>query len=276
MSKPKGKPLDKEAIHETDLQKFLDSKADFAFEMRVLRRFEELGNTCEHGGTYTDPVTNKIRQFDIRARCIRGTTHLLIAAECKNVGTDSPVLVHSVPRKYGEAFHSLVIHKTSGVPEVVRVEAQSMYQPDGLVGKRIDQVRIQSGGLVGGDQDIFDRMSQSVNSAFELVSEAAKSPKYPEADAIVPILVLPDGCLWQVDYSKSGQQNGPPHQVPTCEYFLAHEWETRTRHLTPLTYRLSHIQIVTFGALKDALNLFANGTDTGRGLFHSIGGYFTS
>ncbi len=274
VTKPKGRPRDKSPIGETDLQEFLDSKADFAFEMRVLGRFEALSSTCEHGGTYTDPITSKIRQFDIRARYTRGPARLWIAAECKNVGADSPVLVHSVPRKLGEAFHSLIVHRTSHAPDAVTVGAlESMYRPEELVGKRIDQVRKQAGRLIGGDQDIFERITQSVNSAFELVREAARSPGFPEVYAVVPVLVLPDGCLWQVDYSNSGEQSGPPHPVNTCPYFLAHEWQVATRVNTPLTYRLSHIEIITFGALKATISQFGDGTDTGPGLFHTIPNY---
>src|SRR5581483_4352389 len=93
-----------------DLQAFIDSKADFAFEMRVLRRFEQLGYACEHGGTYRDPVTDKTRQFDIRAkRSDAQAARLAVSAECKNIGANFPLLVHAVPRRRNEAFHDLIL-----------------------------------------------------------------------------------------------------------------------------------------------------------------------
>src|SRR5947207_747437 len=102
--------LSNKVVTADDLQTFIDSKADFAFEMRVLRRFEQLGYSCAHGGTYRDPITKKTRQFDIRAwRADAEAARLGIAAECKNIGANFPLLVHAVPRKPGEAFHELIV-----------------------------------------------------------------------------------------------------------------------------------------------------------------------
>jgi hypothetical protein len=60
-----GKP--KTPITQSDLQEFVENDSDFAFEMRVLVQLRALGFQCEHSGTYKDPITDKIRQFDIHA-----------------------------------------------------------------------------------------------------------------------------------------------------------------------------------------------------------------
>lgn len=62
MTKWKDDPITAE-----DMADFVGSDSDFAFEMQVLAKLTSLGFTCSHSGTYRDPVTKKIRQFDIRA-----------------------------------------------------------------------------------------------------------------------------------------------------------------------------------------------------------------
>ena len=55
-------------IDDTDLAEYLATQSGFAFELQCLQRLHTLGYQCQHGGSYSDPVTRKIRQFDIRAR----------------------------------------------------------------------------------------------------------------------------------------------------------------------------------------------------------------
>jgi hypothetical protein len=54
-------------ITEKDLDEYLNSESDFAFEMSVLSLLRQMHFTCSHSGTYEDPVTGKIRQYDLRA-----------------------------------------------------------------------------------------------------------------------------------------------------------------------------------------------------------------
>jgi hypothetical protein len=51
----------------TDLEEYLVEYSDFSFEMSVLQALEQAHFSCDHSGSYTDPVSGKIRQFDIRA-----------------------------------------------------------------------------------------------------------------------------------------------------------------------------------------------------------------
>jgi len=257
----------------SDLQEFIDSKADFAFEMRVLKRFEELGYTCEHGGTYRDPITDKIRQFDIRAHQKARGAHLAVAAECKNIGDNFPLLVHAVPRKSTEAFHTLIVLDPKAlkgpVPVAKTVRAPSRYKPDGPVGKRMDQVgRTPGGDLVGGDQDVFEKVSQSVNSTFDRIQAAAGSGTSPMLHAVVPLLVVPDGRLWQVDYSPSGEQQGSPHVVEASTMFLDQAWQCEIMLGEVITFRLSHYELTTLGALQRTLTRLWQPTEDSPGLFH--------
>ena len=55
------------SITAKDLEEFTANNSDFDFEMKVLALLQNAGLQCRHAGTYRDPVTDKIRQFDMRA-----------------------------------------------------------------------------------------------------------------------------------------------------------------------------------------------------------------
>ena len=63
------------SISGKDIADFVANDSDFAFEMKVLGILRQHGLECLHSGTYQDPVSDKIRQFDIRARGQRGRVH---------------------------------------------------------------------------------------------------------------------------------------------------------------------------------------------------------
>src|SRR5712664_3970948 len=104
MAKPKNPP-----INADDLADFVTTNSDFGFEMQVLSRLRAEGFACSHAGTYRDPVTDKIRQFDIRASMDCGDSTLALAVECKNLRPSNPLLLSSVPRTSAEAFHDLLV-----------------------------------------------------------------------------------------------------------------------------------------------------------------------
>lgn len=59
--------LKNKEISESDVLEYVEEQSDFAFELRVHRQLLACGFECEHGGTYEDPITSKIRQFDQQA-----------------------------------------------------------------------------------------------------------------------------------------------------------------------------------------------------------------
>ena len=100
--------LKNDPITAKDLADFVSGSSDFGFEMAVLARLVEEGFSCSHSGTYRDPVTGKIRQFDIRAFIDRGDSTLALAVECKNLRPNNPLLLSAVPRTSAEAFHDIL------------------------------------------------------------------------------------------------------------------------------------------------------------------------
>jgi hypothetical protein len=121
------------------------------------------------------PITKRIRQFDIRAIRRQTNCGLTLAVECKNIRRSFPLLVTAVPRRKVESFHQMiVIHPQRGnATEIRRIDIPSCYESRQMVGKVVTQVGITKiNELTGDDSDTFERISQAINSAEELVVEA--------------------------------------------------------------------------------------------------------
>lgn len=243
-------------ISATDMKAFIATEADFAFEMRVLHEMERLDYQCEHAGTFRDPVTDKIRQFDIRARSIRSPKNLWLSIECKNLRSESPLLVHAVPRPEPGSFHQVIgrwAPQRGATPKIITVERlESAYRPGEPVGKKTDQVTRKQRGFVHSDSAVFDKVSQSINSARDLVAETGTLVVTGDTLlAVVPILVVPDGRLWQVDYARDGAIATPPRLVSAASLYLNHRWLITNYNLQ---YTLSHLEIVQLSGLEPLLD----------------------
>jgi len=267
--------LKNEAIGSSDLIEFLDASSDFAFELACVKRISELGYRCQHGGSYTDPVTKKPRQFDIRAQRDdrRRLLRVRCAIECKNLTQAFPLLVSCVPRPMEESFHELVFaFDSSNAPqrsfpdipalrrtcEVIRIDSGlSDYMPRGFVGKSLAQVgRCTDGTLTCNDAEVFEKWSQALSSASDLANEAASDGEDEKSvfiSLVLPILVVPNGLLWEVDFGERGERCGDPFRVDRCSFFVGREYEAGDRMRgTRLT--ISHLEFVTLAGLDALMN----------------------
>ncbi len=100
--------LSDDPITESDLEEYLNGYSDFSFEIQVLNKFAELDFTCEHGGVYDDPITEKSREFDIRAHYTKGRMRLCLSVECKNLRNNFPLILHSLERKRSESYNEVI------------------------------------------------------------------------------------------------------------------------------------------------------------------------
>ena len=241
-------------IDEKHMKAFVSNEADFAFEMRTLHALRGLGFECDHAATYQDPITEKIRQYDIRARKAVSPYHLWLSVECKNIGPESPLLVHAVPRTDAEAFHQLIRRpddsKGLNFPATISVKGfESAYPPQAEVGKQTDQVTVRTDGTFAhSDSSVFEKISQSVNSARDLVREAMRDSKGSALVAVVPVLVLPENQLWQATYKPDGAIDHNPTRVTRTTLYLNHPWTIVS--FLAFTYRLSHLEITTSTGLR--------------------------
>jgi hypothetical protein len=247
--------LKDDPITAKDLEEFVGSNSDFTFEMQVLAQLRAVGFKCAHSGTYRDPVTDRIRQFDIRAIKDEGNCTVALALECKNLRPNNPLLLSAVPRTPPESFHDLLVWDPNLVfmnPSVRSLAGnESAYKPGEMVGKRTDQVgRDTSGALLSSDEATFEKLNQAVNSCQDLVRKYALKRSPPLVRAIVPVLVVPPGFLWQVDYSADRSLVTKPRPVRRAGLFLNHAWSVDVGVASvKISYRLSHIDLVTVDAL---------------------------
>ena len=236
-----------------DIKEYLEGVSDFAFEMEVLSELERLGFTCEHGGACTDPITGKARQFDIRARKSQGRASLVLCAECKNIRDFYPLVVHRVPRRPEEAFHTVIQYEPlprSPLPYStdIRVLTQpnTLYPQGEPVGKRIDQVgRTPAGDISASDRDVFEKVAQAIASACD-VSRSLVRERTRADYVVLPVAVIPDGRLWVADYEPGGKRIGDPRQEPGAQLFVGQSWSVEPVYGE---FKLSHLEIVTFSHL---------------------------
>lgn len=263
--------LKEEPIQEKDLLEFLGSSSDFSFELSVLKMLRENELECKHGGLYEDPVTGKSREFDIRAVKTLDRYKVRLAIECKNIRENFPVLVSCIPRHSTESYHQVALvsePKSEGIfsvpltqsrANVVKITGQrSIYKPDVFIGKSVVQVgRSRKGAITANDGELFDKWSQALSSAQDLVERM-----YWDGDAdkdsfflstMIPVLVIPSGKLWTVNYDADGNRVSDPSQASRCSCFVDKHYEIGPQ-LTGASFWISHIEIMTY----DGLNAFVD------------------
>lgn len=267
-------------ISATDIEEYLEKESDFAFELRVLDKLTKLGYSCQHSGLYEDPVTNKAREFDIRAIKSMNNRRIYLSVECKNARENYPFVAHCTPRKEHESFHDVLIcprprrsrdpyagilskPNSSFIYRVTQQsENKSIYVQGDYVAKSVGQVgKTQSGEISASDDSVYDKVSQSLHSAHDLIEGAHfLKPKEEDLSAfILPILVIPDGSLWQVNYDANGVRQTPPALSDHISYFVGKSWrvgyisEDHPRLSDFVWYKLSHLEITTFSFLEQVL-----------------------
>lgn len=245
-------------IVQADIEEYLKDYSDFSFEIQVLKKLTDLGLPCTHNGIYTDPVTGKSREFDIRALRKYGIVRISMSIECKNIRNNFPLVLHCIRRRESkshiELIHTFKAGKTS-VPqssENIRLP-YTLYPKDQYVAKSVDQVgrREHDKGIIATDGGVFDKINQANNSAKDLIEEAyyLEESKKDYYTFICPVLVIPDLALWQVKYSDDGSYDGLPEQVDHISYYIDKEW-TVGNEPESLTYTMSHLEIVTVSWLR--------------------------
>jgi hypothetical protein len=123
-----------------------------------------------------------------------------------------------------------------------------------MVAKKTDQVqRKKDGDLDGNDAATFEKIHQALNSCEGLVRQLVTRSDAPEIRMILPVLVVPARTLWQVDFMNDGQLKTLPRLIESSTLFLNHGWTVeREPTIGPITYQVSHIELVSEAALPHA------------------------
>lgn len=256
-------------ISSTDLSRYLSTQDDFALELAVFNDARRLGYRALHGGTYQDPITGKVRQFDVRASISSERFHLEIAIECKSLRESFPLLVSHTPRTRAEAYHEIVLsskpvdndvlmayHVNRPPAHIARpVGADSIYPEDEPVGKATVQVAVdEKGEFRSSDSETHDKWSQAVSSCNDAIKGAASRYRREKQDAaatvILPVLVVSDNTLWAADYSSDGALNGDPVARSRTTLYLGRQCASLER----FSYTISHLHLCTKSAVKELLH----------------------
>ena len=206
-----------------DVKSFLEQSSDFGFEVATLKVLRDLNFRTLHSGTYTDQVSGKIRQFDIRAEAlVNEGLHAHLAVECKNLREASPLVISRIPRKAEESFDNLIYIPSSQKALtqhfpghgfhtdrfVLRRESgEGIYTRYDYVGKNAAQIFKNGKNEVSGkDSEVFEKYTQSLASAHAMLVELESRARMPsdQLHAILPLVVVPDKTLWVADYDSSG------------------------------------------------------------------------
>lgn len=257
-------------INAADLREYLDTQDDFALELHAYRMARTHGFSVSHGGTYEDPVTKKIRQYDVRASFARPAKHIDLTIECKSLKRSYPLLVSRIGRSGAESFHEFIYSfepranmrygYIAAPAKAVRVDGPaSLYPPGAFVGKSLSQVgrTSEKGDLTSGDAEVYDKWYQALASAHNVVQEAvhAKSsnPAGCQATVVLPVLVVSDETLWVADHEDDGTPLGDPRQADDALLYVGREyWRPMS-----VEFVASHLHICTKTGLNELLSLIA-------------------
>ena len=189
-----------------------------------------------HGGTYTDPVTNKPRQYDFRAAYEEENRRTILAIECKNLGNESPIVICGVDRQLSEAYHDFIDSRMGRFVErgktsvgasstTYRASGDLSFYPAGkFVGKSLLRMKKDKRLTCVPDSDVYDRWSQALASSYELTDLSCtaghKLGKQHFYSVILPVVVVPDGTLWQAAYDDQGNLSFDPCQKDGVEFYV--------------------------------------------------------
>jgi hypothetical protein len=179
--------------------------------------------------------------------CRTGLFHLFAAIECRNLRENFPLLVSCVPRIDDEAWHQITENKQSGWTMLHEIKGDnSRYRSRMPVGKSTAKVGLtMSGDLSANDMEIYEKWGQSLASLHDLVSGIDSLPAGSISIAL-PILVVPDGRLWQVRYNQDGSRASEPEKVDECPIYAG---GSTIPYSSGRSFLVSHVEVMTFSGL---------------------------
>lgn len=273
--------LNIDPITKNDISEYLEKYSDFYFEIKVLEKLTSLGFSCEHAGTYEDPITKKTREFDIRARkrLINESDfkfNISLSVECKNLKDNFPLVVHCMPREESECYLDLIwsskptSYTSPYLEYAMRVplnNTDSPYAKLDPVGKSSDQVgrAAHNSNLISNGGDVFDKISQAINASYDLIREAHYSAKekIDVVTLIIPVLVTPNDRLWTVWYKLNGGIEREPTLEGNIQYYIDKSWLTeQSSNEYQQRYYLSHLEIVQIDSIHEMIEKYAKTPST--------------
>jgi hypothetical protein len=151
--------------------------------------------------------------------------------------------------------------------------ADSLYPAGEFVGKSCDQVGRSANGneIISGDSGIYNKWSQALSSAHDLISLMFSDGKHigrQAASLVFPLVVVPNNQLWCVKYDVNGNRISDPESVNRCSFFVNRKYCYQLS-FGKQKFVVSHLEFVTSDGLielanylcsKDAEKLFSKKT----------------
>ena len=103
-------------------------------------------------------------------------------------------------------------------------------------------------------RDFYDKWNQAVHNGRDICIDLINNSNYRPRRIVIPILVVPNGHLWQARYDANGAVVGAVHEVDRMEMLLNCEWKFRPPEVgREYIYFASHLEIVTPRGLRGRL-----------------------
>jgi hypothetical protein len=261
----------------------------FGFEMKILRDLRRLNaRRLRHGETYVDYRTGVERHFDFQCEIRTSVRRLFLAIECKNLFENSPAVVCGQKRIKTEAIHDVIFSGQGilqgkqrqvfdgAVSEVLRKTSSEFYPCGEFVGKsvfrptppdvkdakpqQIEEVRKKTNmgftAKSASGEKGYDQWNQAVGSAASMALNLFDNPKRENVaglyTVVLPIVAVPDGTLWEIEFDEEGENATPARQVDHTTLFRDHRVPRKQQYGTP-HYRevtLSHVHFFTAAGLR--------------------------
>ncbi|MDJ1160425.1 hypothetical protein QHI69_00710 [Burkholderia gladioli pv. gladioli] len=246
-------------IEANDISEYLNTRDDFALELRSLQKAHDAGFSASHGGSYDDPVTGKSRQYDLRASLAKSNDSIGLAIECKSLQKNFPLVISRIPRTRNESFLERLDGRPNYLPEALhlhRVRETSLYPVGEGVGKstvQIGKLHAQGSGWSANDAETYDKWNQAIASAYDMSRLIAKQLSGQVntyfKNAIIPVLVVSNETLWVVDYDATGGVSVGPQRVHETQLYVG-----RRNKLNGRDFAISHLHICTEEGLIQLLS----------------------
>ena len=120
------------------------------------------------------------------------------------------------------------------------------------VGKSSNQIGKKNDKLFANDKEVYDKWAQAISSAHVLVDDSVYERErlgFSDSFSVIfPVLIVPDDCLWCVDYDKEGKRLAEPKVTNETSFYISKEyWKKGQMHAA---YTASHLHIMTFSGYK--------------------------
>ncbi len=240
--------------------------ADFLLELQVARLMDSADFKVELSGRYDDPVSGKVREFDVRAHRTdpwRGTT-IWLSLECKNIPVHSPLLVMSSERVSGEEKFEKAVYDDTPTPTSMTtmyniVQVRSLfynkihYYGRAMVRLQRDRGSASISTAQKPSTELHSKWEQAVSSLAEKVILVGKGhAQISKEHHFYPCIVVPNNTLWEVRYNADGSVKDNPTKR---DFVYQHIWKecAFSKRPTQQSLRLSKLHVFTVKGLNEFL-----------------------